>query len=109
MKTRDIVHQLRSYRNGVHGAFFLEAAALLEKLDEDNTELIGTVHSLRNAIKEMNVRSIVNTKHVEIFTEIRTVINQVREMGTMPTAACNTIGTLLDIIDEEASNNGKPS
>jgi len=30
MKTSDITTQLRSYRNGIHGDFFMAAAAVLE-------------------------------------------------------------------------------
>ena len=35
----NIADQLRTYRNGVHGAFFLEAADRLEELESENENL----------------------------------------------------------------------
>lgn len=108
-----MINQLKSYRNGVHGPFFLSVAAELERLQTENeqlrTDAIETaecVTSLRNVIRQMNVRAIVNTKSVQIFGEIEQIIERVRNMEQMPTSGINTIGTLLDIIKEEANKNG---
>lgn len=108
-----MIRQLKSYQNGVHGPFFLSVAAELERLQAENQQLhidaIETaecVTKLRNAIRQMNVRSIVNTRSVQIFGEIETIITQVQNLEQMPAAAINTISTLINIIKEEANKNG---
>lgn len=107
-----MIRQLKSYQNGVHGPFFLSVAAELERLQAENqqmrTDTIETtecITALRSAIRQMKVRSIINSRSVLIFGGIETIINSVRSMETLPITAINDIDALLDVIKKEAENN----
>jgi len=85
---------------------FVELHKSNTSLQTENAELRESVAGYRAAILKMNTRSIVNTRSVQIFDEIEQIIERARNLEQMPTAAINTIGTLLDIIKEEANTNG---
>lgn len=98
-----------NYSNEVNGKFFIAIAAELERLQAENqqlrTDAIETtecITGLRSAIRQMNVRSIVNSRAVLIFGGIETIVNSVRSMETLPITAINDIDAPLDVIKKEA-------
>jgi len=105
-----VINRLRSYRNGVHGPFFLSVADELERLQTENQqlrteaiEMAECVSGLRSAIRQMNLRTIINTRHVQIWGEIKTAIERVRNLEQLPVSAINYIDTLVNVVEEEAT------
>jgi len=101
-----MINRLRSYRNGVHGQFFLDVADELERLQMENTALSISNAKLREYFREANLRTIINTKSVQIFGEIEQTVSRVRNLEQLPVSAINYIDALLDVIKEEAAKNG---
>ena len=72
------------------------------QLQAKNAGLELANSKLREYFKAANLRSIINTKSVQIFAEIETAVERVRNREQLPESTINYISTLLEIIHEEA-------
>jgi len=78
----------------------------LERLRRENEEYRTSNAKLRDYFKEANVRSIINTRHVQIYREIEAIIGHVRNLEMIPIEGINSIDELLQNIDKEATPHG---
>lgn len=73
------------------------------QLQTENAGLILANSKLRGYFKEANLRSIINTRHVQIFTSINEIVSKANSGEITDDNALKHLSFLLSKIEQEAT------